>query len=55
MPIAVVTRLRLRDHSLLDEFFATGVALLEQAKGAEGILGADALADANDAWWTLTG
>ena len=54
MPVIVVTRLRLRDHSLLDDFFASAVALLEQAKGSPGILGTDVLADANDAWWTVT-
>jgi hypothetical protein len=52
--IIVVTRLRLKDRSLLDDFFASAVALLEQAKGSAGILGSDVLADANDAWWTVT-
>ena len=28
--------------------------MLEQAKGASGNLGADVLADANNAWWTCT-
>jgi hypothetical protein len=54
MPVIVVTRLRLRDPALLDEFFAAAVTVLEQAKAAEGNLGADALADANNVWWTLT-
>jgi len=54
MPVIVVTRLRLRDPALLDEFFAAAVAVLEQAKGAGGNLGADVLADANNAWWTCT-
>jgi quinol monooxygenase YgiN len=54
MSIVVVTRLRLRDHGLLDDFFGVAVALLEQAKAADGILGADALADANDVWWTVS-
>ena len=31
MPIVAVTRLRLRDHGLLDDFFAAAVALVEQA------------------------
>src|SRR6266581_1489960 len=54
MPIIVVTRLRLRDPALLDEFFTAAVAALEQAKSSDGNLGADVLADANNAWWTLT-
>src|SRR5258708_13829184 len=54
MPVIVVTRLRLRDPALLDEFFAAAVACLEQAKKSDGNLGSDVLADANNAWWTLT-
>ena len=54
MPVIVVTRLRLKDASLTDEFFADAVAALEQAQHAEGNLGADALADAANAWWTVT-
>ncbi len=54
MPVIVVTRLRLRDPALLDEFFTAAVAVLEQAKNADGNLGADVLADANNTWWTLT-
>ena len=54
MPIVVVTRLRLRDPALLDEFFTAAVTVLEQAKNSTGNLGADVLADANNAWWTLT-
>lgn len=54
MPVIVVTRLRLRDPALLDEFFAAAVAVLEQAKSSDGNLGVDALADANNVWWTLT-
>ncbi len=54
VPIIVVTRLRLRDPALLDEFFTAAVAALEQAKSSDGNLGADVLADANNAWWTLT-
>src|SRR5499425_587392 len=54
MPIAVVTRLRLRDPALLDEFFTAAVTVLEQAKNSDGNLGSDVLADANNAWWTLT-
>lgn len=54
MPVMVVTRLRLRDPSLLDEFFTHAVALLEQATSSEGNLGADALAEAHDAWWSVT-
>ena len=54
MPVIVVTRLRLRDPALLDEFFADAVAAIEQAQKSEGNLGADALADANNAWWTVS-
>jgi len=50
----VVTRLRLRDPALLDEFFTDAVAAIEQAMKSEGNLGADALADANDAWWSVS-
>jgi hypothetical protein len=45
VPIIVVTRLRLRDPGLLDEFFTDAVAAIEQATKSEGNLGADALAD----------
>jgi hypothetical protein len=54
MPVIAVTRLRLRDHALLNDFFTAAVAALEQAKKSAGHLGSDALADANDAWWTVT-
>jgi hypothetical protein len=54
MPIIVVTRLRLRDPDLTDEFFTVAVTVLEQAKSAAGNLGVDVLADADNAWWTLT-
>ncbi|HUY51701.1 MAG TPA: hypothetical protein VMV92_39370 [Streptosporangiaceae bacterium] len=54
MPGIVVTRLRLRDPALLDEFFTAAVSTLEQAKQSDGTLGADVLADANDTWWTAT-
>jgi heme-degrading monooxygenase HmoA len=54
MPIIVVTRLRLRDPALLDEFFAAAVAVMEQAQKSDGNLGADALADANNAWWSVS-
>jgi hypothetical protein len=54
MPIMVVTRLRLRDRSLLDEFFTHPAAVLEQAMRSKGNLGADALAEAHDAWWSVT-
>jgi quinol monooxygenase YgiN len=54
MPIIVVTRLRLRDPSLLDEFFTHAAAVLEQAMKSEGNIGADALAEAHDAWWSVT-
>ena len=54
MPVVVVTRLRLQDPSDLDPFFAAAVALVEQAKGSSGILGTDALAEANNTWWSCT-
>jgi hypothetical protein len=54
MPIIVVTRLRLRDPALLDEFFTAAVSVLEQAKNSYGNIAADVLADANNAWWTMT-
>jgi hypothetical protein len=46
MPVIVMTRLRLRDPALLDEFFTDAVAAIEQAMKSDGNLGADALADA---------
>jgi len=54
MPVIVVTRLRLKDPALLDEFFTDAVAAIEQAQKSDGNLGADALADANNAWWSVT-
>jgi heme-degrading monooxygenase HmoA len=54
MPVIVVTRLRLRDHALLDDFFTAAVALLEQAKNSTGNLGTDVLAEANDTWWSCS-
>jgi heme-degrading monooxygenase HmoA len=54
MAVIVVTRLRLRDPSLLNDFFTSAVNSLEQAQKADGNLGADVLADANDTWWTVT-
>jgi hypothetical protein len=54
MPVIVFTRLRLKDPAFNDEFFADAVASIEQAQKAEGNLGTDALADANNVWWTVT-
>ena len=54
MPVIVVTRLRLRDPALLDEFFTDAVAAIEQAQKSAGNLGADALADADNAWWSVS-
>jgi hypothetical protein len=54
MPVIVVTRLRLRDPALLDEFFSAAVAAIGQAQKSAGNLGADALADANNAWWSVS-
>ena len=47
MPVIVVTRLRLKEPGLLDEFFTAAAAVLDQALKSAGNLGADALADAN--------
>src|SRR5260370_39501663 len=54
MPVIVVTRLRLRDPALFDEFFGAAIAVTEQAKASDGNLGADVLADANNVFWTMT-
>src|SRR5260370_25612666 len=54
MPVIVVTRLRFKDPALLDEFFTDAVAAIEQAQKSAGNLGADALAEANNAWWTVS-
>ena len=54
VPVIVVTRLRLRDPAILDEFFASAVAVAEQAQNAGGNLGADVLAEANNTYWTRT-
>jgi quinol monooxygenase YgiN len=54
MPLIVVTRLRLKDPALLDEFFAAAVAAIEQAQKSDGNLGVDALADAANAWWSVS-
>ncbi|HEY2306084.1 MAG TPA: antibiotic biosynthesis monooxygenase [Streptosporangiaceae bacterium] len=54
MPVIVVTRLRLRDPAFFDEFFASAVAVVEQAQGTEGNLGADVLAEAHNTYWTRT-
>jgi len=54
MPVIVVTRLRLRDPALFDEFFGRAVAVAEQAQNSQGNLGADVLAEANNTYWTRT-
>ena len=54
MPVIVITRLRLRDPAFFDEFFASAVAVVEQAQATEGSLGADVLAEANNTYWTRT-
>ncbi len=54
MPLMVVTRLRLRDPALFDEFFASAVAVADQAKNSDANLAADVFADANNVYWTLT-
>ena len=55
VPVIVVTRLRLRDPALFDEYFASAVAATEQAQNSDGSLGADVLAEANNTYWTRTG
>jgi hypothetical protein len=54
MPVIVITRLRLRDPAFFDEFFASAVAVVEQAQATEGNLSADVLAEANNTYWTRT-
>jgi heme-degrading monooxygenase HmoA len=54
MPVIVVTRLRLKNPGVFDEFFASAVAVAEQAQTSEGNLGADVLAEANNTYWTRT-
>jgi quinol monooxygenase YgiN len=54
MPVIVVTRLRLKDAALPDEFFTAATSALDQALKSEGNLGADALADADNAWWSVS-
>jgi hypothetical protein len=54
MPVIVVTRLRLRDPAFFDDFFASAVSVVEQARNSEGNLGADVLAEANNTYWTRT-
>ena len=39
---------------LFGEFFAAAVAVVEQAKNADGNLGADVHADANNVFWSRT-
>ena len=54
MPVIVVTRLRLKDPAVQDEFFTAAVAAIEQAQKSAGNLGVDALGDANNTWWSVT-
>ena len=54
MPVIVVTRLRLRDPAFFADFFASAIAVTEQAQRSEGNLGADVLAEANNTYWTRT-
>ena len=54
MPVIVVTRLRLKDPALLDEFLTAAVAATGQAQRSDGNLGVDALADAGNAWWSVS-
>jgi heme-degrading monooxygenase HmoA len=55
MPVMAVTRLRLREPTDFDAFFAAAVAVAEQANASKGCLGERALADANNVYWTVTG
>ena len=54
MPVIVVTRLRLKDPALFDEFFTSAVGAVQQAQSASGNLGADVLPDSNNTYWTRT-
>ena len=54
MPVIVVTRLRLKAPAFFGEFFASAVAVTEQAQNSDGNLGADVLAEANNTYWTRT-
>jgi hypothetical protein len=54
MAVIVVTRLRLKDPAVQDEFFTDAVGAIEQAQKAEGSLGVDALAEANNVWWSVS-
>jgi hypothetical protein len=54
MAFWVVTRLRLRDPSYLDEFVGSAFAVVDQASNSEGNLTAEVLADANETYWTRT-
>ena len=52
--LIVVTRLRLSDPALFDEFFASAVAAGVLRLFRRGNLGADVLAEANNTYWTRT-
>lgn len=54
MPVIVITRLRLKDPAFFNEFFASAVAVVEQAQRSDGNLGAEVLAEANNTYWTRT-
>ncbi|MHB1533443.1 MAG: antibiotic biosynthesis monooxygenase [Acidimicrobiales bacterium] len=54
MPVIVVTRLRLSDPAFFDGFFASAVAVVEQATSAKGNIATDVLAEANNTYWTRT-
>jgi hypothetical protein len=54
MPVIVVTRLRLKTPAVFEDFFAAAVAVVEQAQGSAGNLGADVLAEAHNTFWTRT-
>jgi hypothetical protein len=54
MPVIVVTRLRLRDPALFDEFVGAAFAVVQQAQSSDGNLASDLLADADNVYWTST-
>lgn len=54
MSVIVITRLRLKDPELFSEFFESAVAVVEQARQAQGNLAADVLADSDHTFWTRT-
>ena len=54
MAVVVITRLRLRDPSLLDDFFVAASTALDAALKSDGNVHGDAIAEANNTWWTAS-